>query len=196
VDPLLREFAGAPDGDADRLLGELLASHAAPVVRRIAATRLGGGAADVDDVQAQVLLDLMVRLRQARETRDLQGIDKFTGYTRAAQQPFWIPLTPLARQKTYAWQVSTVVEGKTVVAPGPSRPPARFFVLPDAEAKRLAALPPSHLVRGVLFGNAGLLDEAAREFKALREENPDAPAVATFLRQVESRLAAARTSPR
>jgi RNA polymerase sigma factor (sigma-70 family) len=49
-----------PTDAADRLLTE----EAAPVVRRVVASRLGRGCADAEDVSSQVLIDLMTHLRK------------------------------------------------------------------------------------------------------------------------------------
>jgi hypothetical protein len=81
VDPLLDPFLSASDErTADQRLGDLLQQHAAPLVRRIVAGRLGQATADIDDVSAQVLLQLMVRLRQARADAAVGAIGVFASY--------------------------------------------------------------------------------------------------------------------
>ena len=48
--------------------------------------------------------------------------------------------------------------------------------------------PSSHLLRGILYAGAGVLDDAAREFAALRAQNPTSP----FAQQLIDQLASAR----
>lgn len=50
----------------------------------------------------------------------------------------------------------------------------------------------SHLIRGVAKARAGLLDEAAAEFRLLIEENPDSPLAQALLEQVETHRASSR----
>jgi hypothetical protein len=45
----------------------------------------------------------------------------------------------------------------------------------------------SHLVLGVTYARAGLLEEAGREFEALVRENPESPLARQLLEQVQSR---------
>ncbi len=69
-DARLHAFFGAPDEEtAARLLGELLAQHAAPLVRKVVRAKLDARlieGEDQEDVQAGVLLRLAERLRSAR----------------------------------------------------------------------------------------------------------------------------------
>src|SRR4051812_29502743 len=81
MDPVLAPYLTSSDpGEADVLLGELLQQHAAPLVRRILARRLGASAADLQDLEAGVLLQLLVRLRQGRADATLDAIHAFDGY--------------------------------------------------------------------------------------------------------------------
>jgi len=98
----------------------------------------------------------------------------------------WTPSAPLPRGHTYLWQVSTSLNGQAIVAPRPPAPPARFFVIGAEDAARLAGAPASHLVRGILYASAGLLDEADRELTALSAENPDSRVVGTLLKEVRA----------
>jgi hypothetical protein len=58
--------------------------------------------------------------------------------------------------------------GSVVIAPAPPRPEARFIVLDAAAAARLAdlraRLSDQPIALGVLLANAGLVDDASREF--------------------------------
>jgi hypothetical protein len=86
MDPLLDAFAAASQDDAEEQLGVLLAAHAAPLIGRVIAGRLGAGSSDADDVRAQVLLQLMLRLRHGRIEHTLGTIDAFSAYVAAATQ--------------------------------------------------------------------------------------------------------------
>jgi len=84
MDPLLDAFAEAPPDVADAQLGVLLSAHAAPIVARVIASRLGAASGEAEDVRAQVLLHLMLRLRRGRTERTLAAIAAFTAYVATA----------------------------------------------------------------------------------------------------------------
>lgn len=105
--------------------------------------------------------------------------------------PTWTPDRPLDAGATYAWQVTATLDGVEQLSPAPPAPPARFRVLPAADAERLARLPASHLVRGVAYAHAGLLDESEREFTTLAAANPGSALVERLLQQVRT----ARSTP-
>lgn len=95
--------------------------------------------------------------------------DQVTGATvnsKPVQGTEWSPQQPLVRGRTYTWQVGVSNGITEVIAPRPPDPPARFMVADAATAARLEHLPASPLVRGVLYANAGLLDDAEREFES------------------------------
>lgn len=96
----------------------------------------------------------------------------------------WTPDRPLIRGRTYAWQVAGSARGNEIVAPKPPAPPARFTVADASDAERLEQLPASHLVRGVLYANAGLLDDAERELAALSVQNPNSEIADRLLKQI------------
>ena len=67
----------------------------------------------------------------------------------------------------YTWAVTALKDGHEIVAPAP---PARaeFKLLEKSELiklNRLIGRTDSHAARGVLYANAGLLDEAEKEFQ-------------------------------
>jgi hypothetical protein len=68
------------DAEAELRLGALLDEHAAPLVRRIASRRLGNVPGDIEDVRAQVMLQLLVRLRRERSDSTIVTIDAFSSY--------------------------------------------------------------------------------------------------------------------
>ena len=85
MDPVLESFRSALDLDeSDEQLGMLLALHAAPVIRKVVSQRLGAASGDAGDIVSQLLLQLMVRLRQGRTDESLGTIDAFANYVAAA----------------------------------------------------------------------------------------------------------------
>jgi hypothetical protein len=102
----------------------------------------------------------------------------------------WTISRPLERGVTYSWQIRAVKDGKTVIAPKPPAPEARFRVL---NRKAVAALKnakrvhgSSHLAMGVFYWKQGLIDEAEREFEALVRGNPESPIAVELLRSLRS----------
>jgi hypothetical protein len=102
----------------------------------------------------------------------------------------WTPATPLTRGDTYVWQVAGSADGHETMAPQPPAAAARFLVLNADDAERLARAPASHLVRGILYASAGLLDDAEGEFSALRSQNPSS----VIAQRLADQLAQARRS--
>ena len=107
----------------------------------------------------------------------------------------WTPAKPLARGRTYLWQVTALAGGRRITAPAPPAPEARFAVagadvLAEVEARRAQA-PASHLVSVIALVEAGLLDDADAELGALAADNPGSPEVAR-LRESLARLRPAR----
>ena len=97
----------------------------------------------------------------------------------------WVPDRPLTRGATYAWQVAGTSSGGTeTVTPRPPAPPVRFRVLDTSTASRFHTLPASHLVRGVLYANAGLVADADRELTALSAQNPTSEVADRLLKQI------------
>jgi hypothetical protein len=85
MDDVLESFLASPDEErSEEQLGDLLARHAAPLVRRIVSRRLGASSSDVDDVCSPVMLQLMLRLRRERIDANLATIDAFAGYVATA----------------------------------------------------------------------------------------------------------------
>ncbi|MBA3322457.1 MAG: hypothetical protein H0T45_13570 [Pyrinomonadaceae bacterium] len=103
----------------------------------------------------------------------------------------WTVPRALARGASYTWQVTAVKDGREIISPAAPAPEARFKILEPTQAAQLrrleAAHPTSHLARGVSYAQAGLLDDAAREFRALLAANPQSDIVRKLLRDVEAR---------
>lgn len=110
----------------------------------------------------------------------------------AVSQPLtgfeWRVPVALAPGSTYTWQVSARRGEDEVRSPTMPAPAAKFKLLSSASerevrrARRLYA--GSHLLLGVIYARAGLLDEAAREFQALSEINPGSALPRRLLRSV------------
>jgi hypothetical protein len=84
MDDLLASFLASPDGaQSEEQLGDVLARHAAPLVRRIVSRRLGASSIDVEDVCSQVVMQLLLRLRRERTAPEL-GIGSLAAYVASA----------------------------------------------------------------------------------------------------------------
>ncbi len=102
----------------------------------------------------------------------------------------WSPETRLVRGKVYQWQVTAIKAGAEVRSPARPAPDARFMIVDAAAideietAKRLAGN--SKLLLGITYANAGLIDDAEREFRALVRKNPNSEAARKLLNKVRS----------
>ena len=116
----------------------------------------------------------------------------FNKVTASEQQPGteWTPSQPLERGGLYSWQVTTIRAGKEIMSPTPPAPDAKFKVLETSTLKELErakrTYARSHLVLGILYERAGLIDDAEREFKSLYRANPKSQIVRKLLRDVQS----------
>ncbi len=106
-------------------------------------------------------------------------------------QHSWTAPRSLKRDGTYYWQVKALKDGQEFKSPRPPAPQAKFRILDEATADELAkarrAYASSHLMLGLLYARAGLLDEAELEFKTLLNNNPDSALGQRLLRQVQNR---------
>jgi hypothetical protein len=98
----------------------------------------------------------------------------------------WTAPQPLKRGRIYAWLVKTSRNGQIEVAPPAQE--ARFRILDQARADELSAARrdygSSHLALGLLYAQAGALDEAERELRVLQQANPNSQIADRLLRQV------------
>jgi hypothetical protein len=104
----------------------------------------------------------------------------------ALTETHWAPLHALSRGKTYIWEVTAAKNEHEIVSPRPPAPNAEFKVLDpktfsevtDAESRYRN----SHLVLGLVYARAGLLDPAKRELLALEQANPNSDLVQRLVR--------------
>jgi hypothetical protein len=79
----------------------------------------------------------------------------------------WQPDQPLARGRIYNWQVTATIAGKTVHAPTPPAPEARFLVVDQETADRIEAArrdhPAIHVMLAALYAKAGDVEDAGKE---------------------------------
>ena len=93
------------------------------------------------------------------------------------QTTSWTIPRDLEGSHIYVWQVASLRSNKEVIAPQPPAAPAKFMVLDASANSKLLQLPPSHLVRAVLYANAGLLDDAYQELDVVQKANPQSALV-------------------
>jgi len=109
----------------------------------------------------------------------------------------WQPSEPLPAGEVYQWEVQALRDGAVIAnSPKPPEPEARFQILSEAKVAELEeaerASKGSHLVMGVANARAGLLDDAMREFRILREQNPDSDILRQLVEQLEAQRAPKR----
>lgn len=84
MDSRLKPYLESTDeGDAERVLGDIMTSHAAPVVRSIVRAKLGGSP-DASDVESGVTLELIARIRAMRTCPDTEPIEDLPSYAATA----------------------------------------------------------------------------------------------------------------
>jgi hypothetical protein len=110
----------------------------------------------------------------------------------------WTTPRALQRGATYRWQVVASEGGREVLLPSATAPEAKFKVLDQRQAEELSRArrkyANSHLVLGVLYAQAGLLDEAETELKALVKDNPDSAVARKLLQSLQAWRSAQRQS--
>jgi hypothetical protein len=101
-----------------------------------------------------------------------------------------IPL-PLARGAVYMWQVTAIKNGEEIKSPIAPVPQARFRVLAQDRVDEISRVqntkPTSHLALGTLYAEAGVLEDARREFRILLQANPGSKIVQKLLEEVSRR---------
>jgi anti-sigma factor RsiW len=143
-------------------------------------------------------------LRESQPTlrwRPLAGAKSYTvavvdaSFNVVAQSPkltatTWKLDKDLPRGANYTWQVVAVqADGSEVVSPVAPAPQAKFRVMDKGAFDEVTRLERagvrSHLARGVVYAEAGLIDEARAEFEALVQENPRSQLARKLLNSVK-----------
>lgn len=96
----------------------------------------------------------------------------------------WQPGQPLPRGRIYDWQVTATIGAKTVHAPTPPAPEARFQVVTQKTADRIEAArrdhPGNHALLAALYAQVGAVQSAGKELDQLAATDA---ATAAALRQ-------------
>jgi hypothetical protein len=117
--------------------------------------------------------------------------DPEAGYKEVATSPElrdtkWRVDRRLERGRVYSWQVIARTDNGEEKAPE-----AKFKVLDRAKAHEVArvkrAYAGRHLVLGLVYAEAGLLDKAEREFMALVRDNPQSPIAKNLLDDLQAK---------
>jgi len=102
----------------------------------------------------------------------------------------WRISKPLKEGSIYSWQVTALKDGARITSPVLPAPQAKFKVLDRATSETLqqaqSVYPDSHLTLGVLYAEAGLLDEAEQELHVVLRNNPRARIAQTLLQNVRA----------
>jgi hypothetical protein len=106
----------------------------------------------------------------------------------------WRISEPLKAGRIYSWQVSAMKDGAKITSPVLPAPQAKFKVLDRATAEVLLkaerAYPESHLTLGVLYAEAGLLDDAEQQLRLFISNNPRNDIAQKLLQNVTAMRAA------
>ena len=105
----------------------------------------------------------------------------------------WTVDTLLERGVIYSWQVRAIRDGKEIILPPPEAPDARFKILERAKADELEraqrSSPRSHLLLGILYAEAGMVEEAEQQFRDLVKANPESEVAKKLLSSIRKRAA-------
>lgn len=101
--------------------------------------------------------------------------DKEVAHSEPLTARRWRPPQPLARGRTYTWQVEVRSNGTTTVLPAPPAPPARFRIASERDHDEIAAArvkhPNDHLLLATLYATAGMEAEAKEELRKLGDSS-------------------------
>ncbi|HXD32559.1 MAG TPA: hypothetical protein VN643_15665 [Pyrinomonadaceae bacterium] len=102
----------------------------------------------------------------------------------------WRSVITLKPGATYSWQVTAFKDGQRITSPRLPAPQAKFRILDGKHSEELRRLkreqPGYHLGLGVLYTQAGLLEDAEREFQALSRDRSHSAIAEKLLRSVRS----------
>jgi len=106
----------------------------------------------------------------------------------------WKASSALERGRTYSWQVRAIKDGREILMPPPAAPDAKFRIIEQNKLHEIQLARKSHansyLVLGVVYAEAGMLDESERELQKLVVANlevnrsPNRPALGASKRLV------------
>lgn len=106
----------------------------------------------------------------------------------------WRISKPLKAGRIYSWQVTAMKDGAKITSPVLPAPQAKFKVLDRSTAEVLVkaerAYPDSHLTLGVLYAEAGLLDDAEQQLRQFLSNNPRNDIAQKLLQNVTAMRAA------
>jgi anti-sigma factor RsiW len=101
----------------------------------------------------------------------------------------WTSPQSFKRGGIYYWQVKAVKDRLEFKSPSWGAPQAKFRILDEARADELArarrSYGSSRLTLGLLYAQAGMLNEAELEFRVLLRANPDSALARRLLKQVQ-----------
>jgi hypothetical protein len=102
----------------------------------------------------------------------------------------WTPNRSLKRGQSYLWQVTAELGGsKSVSAPSPPSPEARFHILDQQKADQIAhfqrAHPESHITLGILYAQAGVLEDGEKELRLIPQTDPNYPMAQKLLKSIQ-----------
>ena len=106
------------------------------------------------------------------------------------KQTQWKPELMLKRGQVYQWQVTAMLAGgKSVHAPAPPNPEAKFLVLEQEKAGALARFqaehPQAHLVLGILDAQSGMLAEGMLELEKIPASDADYALAQKLLKSIQ-----------
>ena len=185
----------------------LLAELTQPGVRSRGAVHSVGrdGEGDTQSAKFSVIEPVGVVIQSDHPTFRWRRLDGATGYAVEVYDEWFNPLVSspqitdhswtapqsLKRGAIYYWLVKAIKDGQEFKAPRPPAPQAKFRILDEATADELAKArrdyASSRLTLGLLYAQAGLLNEAEVEFQALSRNNPDSELGRRLLRQVRTK---------
>jgi hypothetical protein len=181
--------------------GQVKTSSAISSLTGKAGVLMGGGK---EGVAFALLGPVGTAVSSARPTFRWQSLAGATGYTvtvldtdfnSVSKSPVlasasWTITEPLERGRVYVWVVTAIKDGKEFKSPVAPAPEARFKVLEketaDEVLKNHRDYRDSHLLSGLVYAQAGLLDEAEREFELLVRANPRSTVARKLLRNLKA----------
>ena len=120
--------------------------------------------------------------------------DKLTRIITSSQliDTSWTAPQSLKRGGIYSWQVTASKGGEEIISPRPPAPPAKFRILDQTLANEIVqarrAYASSYLTLALIYTQAGLLDEAEQEFRALQRANPNSTISRRLLANLQTML--------